>query len=78
MFSATAHLGGKMTKSAIATPGTVDCAVSTVKMDGSYRSKIAMKCVKIIYENNEIKHQYDDSNKIITSLYLQYDRTKHY
>lgn len=37
MWSATPHRGGKMTKSAMATPGRVDLAVSTVKMDGSYR-----------------------------------------
>lgn len=37
MRSATPHRGGKMTKSATATPGRVDLAVSTVKIDGSYR-----------------------------------------
>lgn len=35
MLSATPHLGGKMTKSAMATPGFVDLAVSTVNIDGS-------------------------------------------
>lgn len=35
VFSATAHRGGKMTKSAMATPGVLDFAVSTVKIDGS-------------------------------------------
>ena len=35
MFSATDHLGGKMTKSRMATPGLVEGHVSTVKMLGS-------------------------------------------
>ena len=35
VFSATAQRGGKMTKSAAATPGSVVGAVSTVKIDGS-------------------------------------------
>lgn len=39
MFSWTDHLGGKMTKSAMATPGFVDGQVSTVKMEGSWNTK---------------------------------------
>ena len=35
MCSETLHLGGKMTKSAIATPGFVLWHVRTVKIDGS-------------------------------------------
>lgn len=46
MWSATPHRGGKMTKSAMATPGRVDLAVSTVKIDGSYR--------KIIYRGKNV------------------------
>lgn len=37
VFSVTAQRGGKITKSAIATPGVSDLAVKTVKMEGSYR-----------------------------------------
>ena len=36
MCSATPHLGGKMAKSAIATPALADWHVRTVKMDGSW------------------------------------------
>lgn len=36
MWSATPQRGGKMTKSAMATPGRVDLAVNTVKMEGSW------------------------------------------
>ena len=35
MFSDTDHLGGKMTKSRMATPGLLEGHVSTVKMLGS-------------------------------------------
>ena len=35
MLSATPQRGGKMTKSAMATPGFTDGAVRTVKIDGS-------------------------------------------
>lgn len=43
MWSATPHRGGKITKSAMATPGRVDLAVSTVKIDGSYRKIVRIK-----------------------------------
>jgi hypothetical protein len=33
--SATIHRGGKITKSAMAVPGSLDLTVKTVKMDGS-------------------------------------------
>ncbi len=36
MFSCTHHLGGKMTKSARATPGVELGAVRTVNMEGSW------------------------------------------
>lgn len=35
VFSCTAQRGGKITKSAIATPGVSDFAVNTVKIEGS-------------------------------------------
>ena len=35
MSSCTSHLGGKMTKSATATPGLVEGQVNTVNIDGS-------------------------------------------
>jgi hypothetical protein len=36
VFSATDHLGGNITKSAIATPVLTEGAVKTVNIDGSY------------------------------------------
>ena len=39
MFSATLHLGGNITKSAMATPGFKLGQVSTVNIEGSYRIK---------------------------------------
>lgn len=39
----TAHLGGKITKSAIAVPGKADFDVSTVNMDGSFSNKGGIK-----------------------------------
>lgn len=36
MCSATPHLGGKITKSAQATPGSTVGHVNTVKIEGSY------------------------------------------
>lgn len=39
----TAHLGGKITKSAIAVPGKADFDVSTVNMDGSFSNNGGIK-----------------------------------
>jgi hypothetical protein len=36
--SATVHLGGNITKSAIATPGSLDWQVNTVNIEGSFES----------------------------------------
>lgn len=46
MLSATPQRGGKMTKSAMATPGFTDGAVRTVKIDGScnYSEKKCEAC----------------------------------
>ena len=40
--SAQSHRGGKMTKSATATPGSFDGQVSTVKMEGSGWSTVTV------------------------------------
>ena len=39
MFSATPHLGGNMTKSAIAVPALTDWHVRTVNIEGSCKIK---------------------------------------
>ena len=42
MFSAHSHRGGKMTKSATATPASWEGHVSTVKMEGSEWSTVTV------------------------------------
>ena len=39
MLLATPHLGGNMTKSAMAVPAFTDWQVSTVNIDGSWKKK---------------------------------------
>jgi hypothetical protein len=65
VFSVTAQRGGKITKSATATPGVSDLAVKTVKMEGSY-----------IYEKHIFSCWHIDTSTYIPNL--QYDQTRHY
>ena len=53
MCSETDHLGGKMTKSAMATPGRADGQVRTVNIDGSCNcKKISFICFLVDVKKN--------------------------
>lgn len=48
MFSDTDHLGGKMTKSAIAVPGFNEGQVRTVNIEGSLKSKVKLLVLHVL------------------------------
>ena len=58
MCSATDQRGGKITKSAMATPGRTDGAVRTVKMDGSCQQSMIKIQVKNMAVSGTQKNSY--------------------
>ena len=62
MCSLTDQRGGKITKSAMVTPGLTEGHVSTVKIEGSYSNKNNTEIITFL-QGTGFENLYDDKHK---------------